>query len=631
MLNAEAHESAAYEAKERLDAQQIQAKCKRLMQKAHHIEQRWQDVRAARRGDLDLVFPDLVSQDWPKPIVANFIDTVARDLAEMVAPLPTFSCSSSTMTSDAARKFADKRTKIANHYVVNSKLDVSMQWGADHYFSYGLCVFYIEPDYQTKTPRIVIEEPLGGYPEFDRWGRVRTYTRRTLGDVELLANQFPEYEDEIRQAAKDKGGSGCTEVELIRYLSDDQITLVMMAKSPLTLVDIPNKLGEVPIAIAHRPWLDPREPKGQFDDVLWMQLARDHLAKLQLEASEKAVQAPLALPSDVQEISTGPDAVLRTASPEKIRRVPLDINPGVFTESAFLLEEMRTGTRYPQARSGQMEGSIVTGRGVQALSAGFDSQIKAAQSAFRVALTDVIKLCFQMDEKYWPNSVKNVRGQMSGTPYEIDYKPSKDIKNNHWCDVSYGFASGLDPNRAVVMLLQLRAEKAFSRDFFQRQLPFDYDVTAETQKVDVEETREAIKQGIFAFVQAIPAMAQSGQDPAEAVQKLAVITDGLKKGKAIEDVVRDAFAPQLASPSPNQPQPPGGPPGAGPDGGSMGGMAGGNGVGGGLTDSGLMRGVSPGQAGQAPGGRPDLSVMLAGLSGSGQPQMSNFVMKRRRI
>lgn len=48
-------------------------------------------------------------------------------------------------------------------------------------------------------------------------------------------------------------------------------------------------------------------------------------------------------------------------------------------------------------------------------------------------------------------------------------------------------------------------------------------------------------------------------------------------------------------------------------------------------DTGLMRNVAPGQAGQAPGGRPDLSVMLAGLTGAGNPTMSASVQKRRRV
>lgn len=608
-----------------LDAKQIVDKCRRLQMAHRATEQRWHDVRAARRGDLDQIFPDLVSEEWPKPIVANFVDTVARDLSEIVAPLPSFSCTSSTMMSDTARKFADKRTKIAMHYVTCSKLEVQMQWGADHYFSYGLGVFYIEPDFEDKTPRINVEEPVGGYPEWDRWGRVRTYTKRFVNDREVLKNQFPEYADEIDQAAKDRAAPGQSEVELIRYLSNDQMALILVAQQPIFLVNTRNRLGEVPVAVAYRPWLDPRDPKGQFDDVLWMQLARDALAKLQLEAAEKSVQAPLALPSDVQEITTGPDAVLRTATPEKIRRVPVDINPGVFTESQFLLEEMRQGTRYPQARSGQVDGSIVTGRGVQALMGGFDSQIKAAQSAFRVALQDVIRLCFKMDETYWPRTKKSVRGYMAGTPYEVEYTPARDINGSHWCDVSYGFASGLDPNRAVVMLLQLRAEKAFSRDYFQRQLPFDFDAGEESKKVDVEETREAIKQGVFAYVQAIPAMAQQGMDPSEAVARLTQIVKGLKDGQAIEDVVQKAFAPSPPTPSPGPetaPGAPGAPPGAGGPGG---------GPGGGLTDSGLLRGVAPGQAGEAPGGRPDLSVMLAGLTGAGNPVLSASVMKRRRI
>jgi hypothetical protein len=586
------------------------------------------DVRACRQGNLDQVFPDLVSENWPKPIVANFVDTVARDLAEITAPLPTFNCSSATMASDAARRFADKRTKIVNNYVQHCKLDVQMLTGADHYYSYGRSVFYIEPDFEARLPRIVIEDPLGGYPEFDRWGRITSYTKRWYGDTEVLAENWPEYYDQIMKCAKDHGGSGS--VEIIRYCDKDQISLVVAGGVPLALVDVENRLGEVPVVIAHKSWLDLREPKGQFDDVIWVQLARDVLAKLQLEATEKAVQAPLALPTDVQEITTGPDAILRSATPEKIRRVGLELSPAGFTQQQFMAEEMRRGARYPEARGGNMDASIITGRGVQALMGGFDSQVKAAQTAFRDAFVDALSLCFKMDQKLWPGTTKNVKGQAAGIPYDFAYTPSKDIKGDYSVDCIYGFATGMDPNRAIVMLLQLRAEKAISRDNFMRQLPLDLNVTEETSKVDVEETREAIKQGIFAYVQAIPAMAQQGMDPADAVAKLSQIVTGLKKGKPIEEVVAAAFAPQ-----PPKGPPPGVPaaeaeevPGAE---GEPGGPGGGGGLQGGLTPSGLMHGVPPGQAGQAPGGRPDLSVMLSGLTGSGNPQMSAFTMRRRRV
>ena len=52
---------------------------------------RMNKVASVRGGNYDEAFPGLFPSEWPKPIVANFIDTVARDLAEVIAPLPTFS------------------------------------------------------------------------------------------------------------------------------------------------------------------------------------------------------------------------------------------------------------------------------------------------------------------------------------------------------------------------------------------------------------------------------------------------------------------------------------------------------------------------------------------------------------
>jgi hypothetical protein len=600
-----------------LSPKDIEDKCRRLQTQFAATERRWYDVRAARQGEIQMIAPDMVSEEFPRPIIANFIDTVARDLSEMVAPLPAFNCASASMQSDSARKFADKRSKIAQNYVTHSQLELQMQYAADHYFTYGCSVAYIEPDGDAKLPRITFEDPLGGYPEWDRWGRLQSYTKRFLGDADVLAAYFPEFEGAIRKIAKDRTG-GSSRVELIRYCDPEQVTLLLIGQEPIPLINVDNILGETPVAISQRPWLDRMEIRGQFDDVVWVQLARDVLAKLQLEATEKAVQAPLALPHDVQEISSGPDAILRTATPEKIRRVGLEMSPAGFTQQEQLLREMHDGTRYPQARTGTDVGSIVTGRGVQALLGGFDTQIKAAQTAFRGCLTEAIRICFKMDEKVWTNAEKRVRGNASGVPYDLRYTPAKDISGDHTVEVTYGFAAGMDPNRAVVMLLQLRAEKAISRDYFMRQMPFDLNVVEEMSKVDMEETREAIKQGVFAYVQSIPAMAQQGMDPSEAVQKLTQIVKGLQKGKPIEEVVSEAFAPQ---------QPP--PPPADLGNNALAGA--GEGAAGGLTESGLMRGVSPGQAGMAPGGRPDLNVMLAGLTGSGQPTMSAFTARRRRV
>lgn len=609
-----------------LDAKEIVTRLRQQMTRNIERDGRWDDIRQVRNGNLSAIAPGLFTEEYQKPIVANFIDSVARDLAELVAPLPAFQCASASMQSDEARKFADKRTKILQAYIQESKLDRQMLEASDHFNTYSLGVFYIEPDFDLKMPRILVEDPMGAYPDLDRWGRIRSYLKRFHTDAYSLSTLFPEFAGRIYDAEKSSITGASRLIEIVRYCDSDQVALVLVQDQPILLMSTPNPLGEPPIVIARRPWLHRETYKGQFDDVVWVQIARDILARLNIEAVTKSIEAPLALPPDVQEIALGPDSIIRTSMPDKVQRVPLEIPQGAFAESAILLEEMRQGARYPAARTGGVDASVITGRGVQALLGGFDSQIKSAQLAFRDALIDVGRLCFKTDETYWPEETKSIRGQANGTPYEIKYRPSKDIAGDHSLDCEYGFAAGMDPNRAVVMLLQLRAEKAFSRDYFIRQLPFAINVNEEMSKVDVEETREALKQGVYAYVQAIPALAAQGIDPAEAVGKLAAIVKGLQAGDKIEDVVTVAFAP---APAPAIPAAGPGELAGGPGGGAANGAPGAAATG--VTPSGRLVGVPPGQAGQAPGGRPDLSVMLAGLTGSGNPQLSAYVNRRRRV
>jgi hypothetical protein len=142
------------------------------------------DVLSVRQGDISKVFPSMFSEDYPKPLVANFIDVAARDLAEAMAPLPSFNCSATNMVSDTARKAADTRTRIANFYVSNSDLQLQMYTGADWYNTYGLLPAIIEMDYETNNPRIRLLNPFGVYPEVDRFGRCISMTQVVVTDAE---------------------------------------------------------------------------------------------------------------------------------------------------------------------------------------------------------------------------------------------------------------------------------------------------------------------------------------------------------------------------------------------------------------------------------------------------------------
>jgi hypothetical protein len=261
-----------------------------------------------------------------------------------------------------------------------------------------------------------------------------------------------------------------------------------------------------------------------------------------MEAAEKSVQAPIVLPQDVQELQLGGDAVIRTANPAGVRRVELTLPQGAFTEQNILNQELRVGTRYPESRTGNIDASIVTGQGVQALMGAFDTQVKSAQAIFAAALRDVISICFEVDEVIYPEE-KTIRGVDSGSPYEITYKPTKDIKNDYSADVRYGMLAGLNPAQGLIFMLQALGGKLISKDMAMRELPFTVNVTQELEKIEIEDMRTALLGSLTAYTQAIPQMATQGQDASEVVRKIAAVIKARQKGQALEDAIEATFAP----------------------------------------------------------------------------------------
>jgi hypothetical protein len=267
-----------------------------------------------------------------------------------------------------------------------------------------------------------------------------------------------------------------------------------------------------------------------------------------MEAAEKSVQSPIVVPQDVQEMEFGGDAVIRTTNPAGVRRVELPIPAGAFTEQQLLQQELRTGTRYPESRTGNLDASIITGQGVQALMGGFDTQVKSAQAVFASALKDVISVCFEVDEVVF-NIEKTVRGVDAGAPYTVTYVPSKDIKGDYSADVRYGMLAGLNPAQGLIFMLQALGAKIISKDLVQREMPFGINVTQEQEKIEVEEMRNSLLASLNALSSAIPQMATQGQDPSEIIQKIADVIKARQKGIAVEEAISEVFSPQELPPA----------------------------------------------------------------------------------
>jgi hypothetical protein len=561
------------------------------------------DVTLIRTGNADQVFRGLLpAGKWSKPIVANMINIAAEDLAEQTGVLPTVTATGDSALDDSARTKSDKCTKILNYYVAESRLGTELIRGADQYHTYGFTVFRVEPNMRRGTVIVQVENSYGAYFDIDRFGEVQMYARLYQKKAGDLAAMFPEHADQILMPnAFGQKIDDSSMLQVVRWMDKQKTVLFILDRNGLILEEVAHFVpGVVPASIAVRPSID-GEARGQFDDVLPIYAAKARMAYLTMDAVQKSVDAPLALPNDVTQLSIGGDSVIRSNSPEKIRRVPLDAPPMAFAQNNTLSDEMRLGARFPQARTGEVDNSIVTGQGVKALMAGFDGQIKTAQSILGEALGKALSIALRMDEAVFGEETKEVSAVTNGVQFKLKYKPLRDINGNYGVNVEYGLMAGMDPNRSLIWALQARGDKLISRNLVRRTIPVSINASEEERAIDIEDMRDSLKQSVAALASAIPQMVSQGQDPMKIVANLATVIDERRKGTPIEDAVAKAFKPEEPKPQEAPPQNPMDMLGA-----AMGG------------------GVEP-QAEQqmgteAPQGPPpSMASLLAGLSGAGGP------------
>lgn len=571
-------------------------------------DQRMRAVNLVRTGKPELVFKGLFPGDWPKPVVGNFIDVVARDTAEMVGVMPTLTAAGDSVLDESKRSRQDKLTRIINALAYSSRLGTNLVTAADRMNTYGFVPFRVEPNYDGGSPFVHVDDSMGTYYEKDRWGNVVQYARTFYYRASELAAMFPEHASRLVKNSAYNNRDSDETLDLVHFYDKDRVLLFVPKRDGLILSEYENQISRIPVTIAEMPTLD-GEQRGAFDDVLWVFAAKAYLAMLSLEATQKAVQSPIALPQDVQEFSFGPDAILRSQNPERIRRIPLELPRSAMMENAVLDDELRLGSRYPEARSGEMDASVVTGRGVQALMGGFDTRIKTSQAMLGDALGEAMSLALEMDEVIWGDVEKKVFASTNGSPFELKYTPGRDIKGKYTVTHEYGVMAGLDPNRALVWGLQALGANLISKSFLRRNLPVNMNVSEEEKVIDVEKLREAALVSVQSYAQTLPQLAAAGQDPSQVVRVLGELVDARKKGTPIEDAIEKAFQPPEPTDSPTlgQEDP-------------MGAMVQEN-------ESGMPQG-----GGQPPEAQPQgMQQLLAGLTSSGQPSMAARTMRQSQI
>ena len=557
---------------------------------------------AIRKGDYESVAPGLFNtSEFDRPLVANLIDTTARDISEVMAPLPSVNCTAQNMSNESDVKRTALRGQIANGYIQHSRLQDQAFQGADRYGSFGFQAYIVEPDFVEESPVIRIGDVVTAHYTKDYRGRTVEYFEVFVCPLEQVCADYPEAEPAIRARYGEYRYEQQLELKIARYYDADGTYMVLLDPN-ITLVSVENKIGRCPVRIVERPTVT-GEVRGQYDDVIWVQIARALVQMYTMNALEQSVNAPIAMPKDVQEMEIGPFSVVQSDQPQNIGRVNLQLSPGLFPEQQILAQEQRTGSRYPEGRSGSIDASIITGQGVQALMGTFDTQVQTYQRLNATALEDVIEMCFRMDEAYFGDVKKTRRIKDNGSPRTYTYTPGKDINGDYTVDVSYGAIAGLDPNRGLVFVLQALAGGLIAKSTARRSLPVDINIEDEERQIQLEQIDASVAATLAMLPQAIPQLAAMGQDPREIAMQTVEVRKLVAKGKTVAEAMEAVFIPK------EEPAPPPSP----------------------MEQAQAAQQGGPAMPGQGEGGAADLLMSLAGMSPSGSPNLQSTVSRREPI
>lgn len=564
-------------------------------------------VTHVRRGDLNAVMPGGFPESWPAPVTANLIDNAAQDIGEVVGELPTIRCRPDGSSRRQAEG-ATLRTKIALGYVEQSGLQRHMYAACDRLVTFGTMPIVVEPDFDINGPVLRLGD-----------SRRSVYRKNLRGDV----TDYFEYWDEPRSSLEAKYPHVNLRVQtnvfqqrradseadplltVVRYYGPGIMVLFVPDRDNAILSMVETPVKRTPVAVVELPVWD-EELHGSYENAVWVQLARARMALYTMEAVDKSLNAPLAVPPDVTKVPYGPNSLLRSSDPSAIRRVALDVPREAWAQAGSLEREERTAARYPEGRSGNIDASVITGQGVNALLGTIDSRVKTLQTLIAFELKRAVGLAFELDEKLFGGETKTVAGTLNGKKFETRYQPSKAIAGNYSVDITYGFMSGMDPNRATVMMLQLLGAGLVDKTTVQEQLPFQIDVDDVNERLDREAIEAALRAGIQSMLSNVGMMASTGQDPTALLTKAAALVDQREKGKSLAEAMLDVFKVE------EQPQ-------ADPFSQAQEAMTPG-------TPPGMEEPPQVQTPGQPGGGR--LMQMLASLSSSGQPSMSTRIAQQ---
>ena len=466
---------------------------------------RIQHVTDIVNGNWSVVWPDL-TREASAPTVANTIEmSISHWGAIGGAILPSVKVPvSHTETGPEGSRGAAKRERRIREIERQSNIGKLLgQWFED-FSGAGAAAAMVWADFSLppaeRHPQILRLDPRHYYPVVDANGRIlEVLIARKVHAYETV-RRYPKLAEVVNIDNADLEEWFWFEPDRIRHMIVD-IRAWQSQKDPtgMTLVDVPNELGRVPVI--ENPLLGfDGERRGMHDQTIHLMRVQHHLMNLTIEKTEEDVYTPIAY-YDVEGAETfGPGATMRYRSPDaRIERINAPQRFDVKDLIARLEEQARFQSVYPRQLTGDPGASIASGRAIGASQGALDARLAKAHKQFEFFLAEVSSMVLRFDETYC-DGAKTIYGDNRDRKNPETFMPSRDIAGAYEVDRSYGLGAGSDPTNRETRLQMHLAAGLIARTTAREELDFlDGDTLGEEKRIAKEAMIDAVNQGIIAM------------------------------------------------------------------------------------------------------------------------------------
>lgn len=429
--------------------------------------------------------------------VWNLVKPMVDAHRVLIDRMPLIRVPAPKMGDPLAAQFADKMEKVLYALWDASYMKRHHGMGAHNVALYYSTVWFVRWDKELDHPVVTSRRPSETYPITKRNGQdLSCCMFGWQEDAETLAENYPEIKESLTSS---KGTPGL--VDVIEYVDATHYGIVINGKFVNLANEGKHDAGFVPVVITPGAYIPETEsvlfPVGPVDQIVAI---NTYVNKVQTKwgvAIERNLFPGLFLSGENARdvvVNNGPGGVTYGEGDTKISPMPTpDIPREIFTFLNQAQDFMRVAGNYPEAASGSVNASIVTGKAIHNLQGAMNGM--AAESLDSIG--DGFKLCNRMMltmlEKYKPKkkyllysgetfTTRSAPGRPNN--FSVEMIPEEDIHGYYANEVTYS-PMGSDFVSSATILMQLKQAGVVSGSWIMNQIPGVED--AEGMQSEIEE------------------------------------------------------------------------------------------------------------------------------------------------